>query len=160
MEYNVVEKISINGYIISRERICGQDLKVKSYNLIRLNDFCLASEEWFDEYIVNELGECIIKIAKVIDLNGQKSHFKYGMINQTGYLIIDPIYDELTFNNEETVIAKLNNKYGYLDSLFGDNITPIIYDSVTSFKDGKAILIKDGKEEVFERIPDIIVIKK
>lgn len=79
------------------------------------------------------------------DIICYRENKKYGYkLRQTGEIIVPAIYDWGWEVAEETLLVKLNDKWGYLD-LQGKPITAFIYDDARVFKEGRAIVKKkDG----------------
>lgn len=68
---------------------------------------------------------------------------KYGVINEVGKEIIASIYESIK-RDKESIIVKLNNKWGFLNTS-GEYITSIKYDLVDYFSDGMAVVKENGK---------------
>lgn len=74
-----------------------------------------------------------------------KEHGKYGFVTQSGHKITDPRFDKVEDFSENAMAAVcINGKWGYLDIL-GKVRIPLIYDSCSSFSEGKAAVRKGAK---------------
>lgn len=109
----------------------------KKFN-IELNDGTLLCEEWFDTYKIDEDSPRVIFGYKVDEQDTFPAKFKYGGTSKNGKLTVMPIYDFLAFNNEDTYTAFEGDKEGYVDSNYGCEITPIIFNYTGRFDNGKA----------------------
>lgn len=109
------------------------------YNF-KTNNGSLLCEKWFDIYRMDKTKKRVIigylKSDKESFPN-QYDEYIYGGINK-GKLTVKPIYDYLLFGTEDTFISYEGNKAGYVDSTLGIEITPIIFDIVGLFENGKA----------------------
>ncbi len=82
---------------------------------------------------------------------------KYGLINQQGYEICQPIYDEIHLFNHGYAAVKKNNKWTFVNKQ-GQKLTPLRYDWVGGFDKGLAAVLNEGKwgllnEQGFEVVP-------
>jgi hypothetical protein len=64
---------------------------------------------------------------------------KYGLMSPDGKIIIKPIYDDIKNVFEDRIIAKLDDKYGFID-MQGNKITEFEFDNVRHFINGTAIV--------------------
>lgn len=166
--FEVVEKIGSYGNIVSRTvskpcineegNIDKENYKV--YNVLLKNGE-FASEEWFDVYDYDREGNCIVgfkrtyeecerlkKIPDYIDEDEELLdiyNYIYGAINKEGQMVVKPIYDRLTYNNEDSYTAYHNGKLGYVSSTDGEQITPIIFTHAQPFFEGLAAVEYKGK---------------
>lgn len=104
---------------------------------VLLNNGNYICEKWFDSYKISEDDRCVISYRLSDD------SFKCGGIVK-GKLVVKPVYDLLVFNTENTFIAYIEDKSGYIDCNNGMEITPIIFSYAGRFKDGIAEVVYDG----------------
>ena len=64
---------------------------------------------------------------------------KIGLKDNSGRVIVQPIYDNVSGFAEGVVAVQRNNKWGYID-LAGRTILPFVYDYATCFNDGAAVV--------------------
>lgn len=77
-----------------------------------------------------------------IKLNG-----KVGLIDTTGRVIIDPIYDDIYFNSAEwPFVYRKGELFGYVNPTSGRVITEAIYRSASSFHENRAAVSLDNKK--------------
>ena len=77
---------------------------------------------------------------------------KLGIIDASGNVIVEPIYDDIKIMPEYNIAkVKSNGKYGYID-LKGNKLTEIKYDDAQDFYDGMAIVNIGGKPNKRGRI--------
>lgn len=67
-----------------------------------------------------------------------------GMINKKGEIIIPMKYHDFLDYSEGFLGVRIGEKWGYVDEM-GREVTPIIYDEVYSFENGRAVVVKDGR---------------
>ena len=84
---------------------------------------------------------------------------KFGLINQQGYEICQPIYDDIHLFNHGYAAVKKNGKWTFVNKQ-GKRLTPARYDWVGSFENGYAAVQTNGKwgllnEQGFEIVPTI-----
>lgn len=114
---------------------------------------------------IDSMGNVIIKRAGIDGwyYNNEKQYYsklyenkKIGLIRDDGKIIINPIYDEINFNNaSKTIIAKdYNNKFGVLD-LNGKIIIPFEYDSCNGYSEGLYLFGKKDKYGFVNKKGDI-----
>lgn len=87
----------------------------------------------------------IIYPTKTIDdIVPQSYRYNYGLINRNGFLSIYPEYDDMQFGNEDTCIvgnlSSVNLKFGYIDILTGNLITPVCFKEARSFNCNRAVV--------------------
>lgn len=162
-DFKILDSIGNYGYIIEKiitEKTIDKNGNVskktkKVFNILRYNNE-IVCDRWFDVYTVDQEGNCIIGYTrsyrdyeKLRNMSGytyasgllyQKYIYIYGAINRVGNLSVEPIYDSLSFNNEDTFIAESNKKFGYLSIANGEHITPIIFDEARCFSEGLACI--------------------
>ncbi len=68
---------------------------------------------------------------------------KYGLINEEGFVKVDPVYEDMGSTIEGFVRVKKDKKWGFIDTN-GNVIGNIKYDTVMDFSDGMAA-VKSGK---------------
>lgn len=74
-----------------------------------------------------------------------KQNNKWGVLDSTGKMIIQPLYDETGYGiSEDLIRVRKDNKWGYIN-ISGETIIQFDYDFACNFRDGKAYAIKDGK---------------
>ncbi len=64
---------------------------------------------------------------------------KFGFIDHTGAVIVEPQYDAVGDEQEGRISVYLGGKSGYID-LTGKLVIPIQYDSAGAFRDGRAVV--------------------
>lgn len=153
----IVSKIAQKSYLDDDGNV--NEYSAKVYNIV-LNDGSLVSEDWFDTYDFDCYNNYIIGFRRTTEelmalmqipnyCSGpflvKKYEYRYGAINSEGKLIVKPMYDYLTFNNEESFTAYHNGKLGYVSSINGEQITPIIFDHAQPFFEGLAAVEYQGK---------------
>lgn len=165
-DINIVKTLPNGTYLVSYQseyefvdnRFGVLPSKKDKYNIMRA-DGTLACAEWFDEYEINKIGECIIKYDKYLDYGESVSHldiwkvrnipyvfrFRYGFVDRNGNLMVEPFWEYLRFGGEDTIIVSgsLDDKRytlvgGYVDTITGQNITPIVFEETCVFSDGLA----------------------
>lgn len=169
----VVETIGNYGNII-RKNITksfidddGDILKYSTYVYnVMLKDQSLVSNVWFDIYEYDRYGNCIIgfsrtnhELAELWEIPlyrlgsmvCEQYKYRYGAINSNGFLAVQPIYDRLTFNNENSYTAYFNGNLGYVDSFDGHHITPIIFSHAQPFFENKAAVEFNGQMGYVDR---------
>ena len=81
-------------------------------------------------------------------LLGVRINGKWGFIDDTGKIVIDFIYDEVTqFDSNRNSIVKKNGKWGLINSN-GDIVLDFLYDSILDY-DFKHKVIKSKKDNLF-----------
>ena len=135
------------------------------YN-VKLKDNSLISDEWFDIYEYDRYGNCIIGFSKsnleCLQLKNIPSYcsedmlhkqytYRYGAINLNGVLSVKPVYDRLTFNNENSFIGYHNGRLGYIDSIDGHHITPIVFTHAQPFFENRAAVEFNGSMGYVDR---------
>jgi len=85
---------------------------------------------------------------KIEDIIDEKYYYNYGVINKEGVLSIYPVFDHVSFANEDACIVgnlwsfgKL--KYGYANITTGEYITPIEFYEAKKFFCGRAAVNAD-----------------
>ncbi len=140
-----------------------EELKVLSYGIaikdnnkynVKLNNGELITNEWFDLMHIDENSERIIFAYKktVGELSSgeyQMLNYKYGAIYE-GKINVNPIYDLLIFNYNNTYTGFKGEESGYIDSKLGIEITPIIFNYAGLFTNGQADVIYDGEKMTFD----------
>lgn len=66
---------------------------------------------------------------------------KYGLKKKSGYIVIPPLYDHLSYWGEDKFIAQKNNKFGIIDSR-NWILLNFEYSSITPLKDGRSTIKK------------------
>lgn len=135
------------------------------YNIMR-KDGTLISDEWFDIYEYDCYGNCIIGFSRTnlecfqlmkipLYYSGEmlckQYTYRYGGINSKGIFSVQPIYDRLTFNNENSYTGYHNGRLGYIDSITGEHITPIVFSHAQPFFENKAAIEFNGKMGYVDR---------
>jgi len=100
---------------------------------------------------INKTGEITIpiiykKIDYVDNLFMVSEDIKVGVIDGKGKIIIPLIYEQCATSFSEGCISmKLNNAWGYVDSISGQEIVPFKYASGGNFREGLAVVTKQEK---------------
>lgn len=75
---------------------------------------------------------------------------KYGFMNSTGRIVIQPQYDEVgPFRNGLAVVSK-DSKYGVINKK-NELIVDFVYDEILDFQQDRAIAIKNGNYNLIDR---------
>lgn len=69
---------------------------------------------------------------------------KYGFIDKTGKVVVNPQFDKATTFQEGVAVVGIDGKYGFIDK-DGNKITDLIYDGVGEFSEGYALVKRDNK---------------
>lgn len=77
-------------------------------------------------------------------LVGVKKNGKWGFIDKTGKIIIEPQYHYVASFSEGLAVVKQNGKYGFIDKT-GKVVIPLQYDGVDSFSEGLAVVRQNNK---------------
>lgn len=70
-----------------------------------------------------------------------------GLMDRTGKYVVPPRYEIVYGFAEGFAPAKKGEKWGYLDEN-GEEVIPFVFDSLTAFSDGRALVNIDGKSAV------------
>jgi len=77
--------------------------------------------------------------------------YKYGWINRNGEEVIPCSYNvRVTAFSEGLVGVRNGPSYGYIDTT-GKLVIPYIYDRVSEFYEGKALVVKEGKPKIIDK---------
>jgi hypothetical protein len=76
---------------------------------------------------------------------------KYGLLNALGHILINPIYDELSYDKNQQVLIALKNKKFGLITCFNNIILPFDFDNISDIKNGICI-VKKNEQLSFYRI--------
>lgn len=166
--YEIIEVFANNLVIVSKkikEYYVNEDgivekIYSKKFNI--LNNSQLIFDRWFDIYFVDKnpsYENCIVgfrnnireimykyQFENYLDKNGNIINlyeYSYGIVDSHGKVIIEPIYDRISFNNKGYTVC-YNEKFGYI-SMKGEHITPLVYDGAGSFNCGLACIEYKGK---------------
>lgn len=161
------EPIGDYGYIIEKsikEKGINQKGNItyksrKIFNVLTY-DNRIVCPKWFDIYI-SDKENCIVgyqrsyeDFQRINRLNGytldsgtlsERFQYMYGAINRFGNFIVEQLYDQLYFGNEDTLIGFYNGRYGYIDIISGKHITPIILDAARPFSENLACIAYHGE---------------
>jgi hypothetical protein len=75
---------------------------------------------------------------------------KYGFMNSTGRIVIQPQYDEVgPFRNGLAVVSK-DSKYGVINKK-NELIVDFVYDEILDYQQDRAIAIKNGNYNLIDR---------
>ena len=173
LNFDIVEPIGNYGDIIAKnikKSFIDDDGDIREFSMlvynIMLKDGSIVSENWFDTYEYDRFGNCIIgfrrSYAECRDIMTIPSYcsgpflleqyeYIYGAINPEGKLAVKPLYDRLSFNNENSYTAYHNGKLGYVSSTDGKHITPIIFTHAQPFFESKAAVEYNGKMGYVDR---------
>lgn len=104
-----------------------------------LNEMNIISDQSIYTKSLESNGNAIsINYFKIINTNN-----KFGLIDHTGKIIIDVIYDDIDIFEDKYIIASNNNKYGIVN-FKNEEVIPFEYDKISH--SGKyLILIKNNK---------------
>jgi hypothetical protein len=99
---------------------------------------------------INKQGEFVINADSLgayfkSGLTHLRKNNKIGFVNETGKIIIEPIYDEATEFNQGFSIVKINEKYGIIDTR-GKVIIPISHESIYDTKVEGVFSTYNGKK--------------
>lgn len=175
-EFKIQEQIGTYGNIVSKEQTkeiideAGNKDTIKMKNIvynILLKNGSLASEKWFDTYDYDRRGNCIIGFKRSFDESEklkdipnyitsegellERYSYIYGAINTEGVLAVSPIYDWLSWGNEDSYTAYHNGNLGYVSSIDGKHITPIIFPHAQPFSEGLAAVEFNGNTGYVDR---------
>lgn len=93
-------------------------------------------------------------------LKNTKNGEVYGYINNKGEYIIEPRFEmAYDFNEDCVAIVTEDNKDGVID-LYGEYRVYPIYDSISSFKEGRAVYTKDGSMGLINEDGNVITKKR
>lgn len=81
---------------------------------------------------------------------------KFGFINRTGKLIVEPIYDDAREFHEGLAAVKSDGKWGYIDNT-GKLIIPLIFNTNSVFEEGMAFLKVNDKYGFFNKKGEIVI---
>jgi hypothetical protein len=81
---------------------------------------------------------------------------RYGFMDRTGAVVIDPQFDQLGFFYEGLATAVKDARYGYVDKL-GSVVIPFRFESASDFEGGRAIVQENGLYGVIDRIGNYIL---
>lgn len=128
-----------------------EETNIELYNIYRHNG-SYVTDRWFDLYYTDEEANCIIGYKKsaeeyerskqikeyLIRPNELKDKYKYlyGAVNNKGILSVQPIYDLLLWNKENTLTAYHNNFSGLVSLEDGCQLTPIVFISTGMVSEG------------------------
>ncbi len=85
-----------------------------------------------------------------------KQDDRYGFMDRTGSVVIDPQFDQLGFFYEGLATAVKDARYGYVDKL-GSVVIPFRFESASDFEGGRAIVQENGLYGVIDRIGNYIL---
>ena len=98
-------------------------------------------------------------------INGFKTNYKlytinsdnkYGYIDETGKVVIEPKYDSVYGFNDGLAAVRLNDKYGYID-LKGNIIIPPQYENAEAFSEGVAPVSLNGKWGYIDKTNKLVI---
>jgi len=135
-----------------------------SYDSIRISDngyiYCQKNEKWtvldrngkllidaeYDEIVdFNKDGYGIVAIYEERDETVAGYGYLHGLINKKGEYVIEPIYDDMYFaDDEDYIVFSLDDKYGCMD-YEGNIILEPMYDEIDWFNEGFARIELDEK---------------
>lgn len=73
---------------------------------------------------------------------------KYGVVNDNGKVVVSPVYDDMGYFfalEDNTIQAKKDGKWGYINITKGKTVIPFEYDQASSFSEGLFPVKKNGK---------------
>ena len=123
------------------------------YN-VKLNNGELITNVWFDLMHLDENSERIIfaykkTTSEISSSEYQMMNYKYGAIYE-GKINVNPIYDLLIFNYNNTYTGYKEEKSGYIDSRLGLEITPMIFSYAGLFNNGEATVVYESNNMIFD----------
>lgn len=110
---------------------CDRKQQSNSQNIVTVG---LATEPC-NRYINNNYAD---KLTLIVDNN------KFGFIDSTGKVVIEPKFHNAGEFSEGLAAARLNGRWGYIDYT-GSYVIEPVFDYATAFRDGAAIAYIDGK---------------
>lgn len=78
---------------------------------------------------------------------------KYGYVDETGAMVIEPIYHDAGYVKDGRAVVSIGSRYGVIDTE-GQEIIPIAYDYVT-YDDGCFIVLQDEEIYYYDRNGEI-----
>ncbi|NNK80553.1 MAG: WG repeat-containing protein, partial [Flavobacteriales bacterium] len=80
---------------------------------------------------------------------------KEGLVDISGNYVIEPVYDELKFSGENILVFRLKNRWGHIK--IDGNVLPGLYDSVSEFEQGLAIVEEEGRKGIVTSLGKLLV---
>ncbi len=80
----------------------------------------------------------------------------YGIIDTTGKIISEPVYEEMPVYGDKMFRVKKNGKYGYIN-MNGAMVIPPAYEYAVAFGEGKAIVSIGSKVSIIDNTGKILV---
>ena len=94
--------------------------------------------------------------SPVTSLHPIKIDDKYGYIDQTGRVIIQPQFDNAWNFSEGMAVINIGNKYGYIDTM-GELLIPPQFDFTFSFSEGLAVVKMDDKCGYIDKSGQVVI---
>jgi len=95
-------------------------------------------------------------MAQTDKLETFEQNGKHGFKNQSGRIVIQPIYDYAGEFSEGLAVVLKNEKCGFIDKT-GKEVLPFIYDGGSYFRnDGLAIIIQNKKIKLIDRTGNVV----
>ena len=85
-----------------------------------------------------------------------KVTYKYGCIDKTGRIVVEPQFDKVYGLSENFAIIKLDDKYGYIDKN-GAIIVKPNFDNAGDFHEGLAAVLLEGKWGYIDKTGKVII---
>lgn len=81
---------------------------------------------------------------------------KYGLINENGKIVNEPVYDKLVSSEDGLLLSQLDHKWGIINNE-GRTISTPIYDNVRPFKEGLSAIYQNSKWGFIDTKGNIVV---
>lgn len=123
--------------------------KKKAYNVESIQDSFWVVKDTLGNILMDKLKNFITKPSQLIVFQNQSG--KWGVLRKDLTTLIEPIYDDLTFEGIEpgfNCLVRKNNRWGIVDSL-NQTIVPIKYDKIQFLNSQMAFLEKGDKKYLF-----------
>lgn len=95
-----------------------------------------------------------IRLSSQIFLPFRKGNL-FGMMDKKGDVVIDALYDVLSYYSEGLAMASKNGKIGYIDKR-NKVVIPFQFDSGTDFENGRAQVEQNGKVGIIDRLGKLV----
>ncbi len=103
----------------------------------------------------------VVNSAPYEELTTIREMRRFGVLDRYGNLVLPPLYEFLDYPGEGLIRTRLGSRWALHDRC--QNLTPVNYDSIGLFSEGKAFALRNGQEVLldekgreYEFIPDWI----